>query len=65
MRGGHGAWEFFKNHVFPFVSVEVRERGKGTFVEEKGPVAIDGRMGGGLCWFIYTLVFTASELVEP
>ena len=65
MHGGHRAWEFFESHVFPFVSTEVRERGKGgTFVEEKGRVAIDGRMGGGHCWFLYTLVFIASELVE-
>ena len=46
---------------FSFVSTGIRERGKGDIRRrERICAVIAGRMGGELCWFIYTPAFTVS-----
>ena len=47
--------------VFLLLASAQRGEGQGVCVRERAWVAIDERMGGGgLCWFVYTLVFTVS-----
>jgi len=61
MRGDYRKQEFFEKHVLPFVSRESGKKDKRG--REKKCVATAGRIGDGLCWFIYTPVFTVSWLV--
>ena len=58
MRGGYGPWEFFMIFALLLLARE-SPKWKGEIGRrERIRVAIDGRMEGGLCWFIYFPVFT-------